>query len=286
LRKVIITGDDFGLAEPVNEAIEESHRGGILTAASLMVGAEAAADAIERARRLPNLKVGLHLVLVEGRPVLGRAAVPGLVGPDGEFSTRLVLSGFRYFFLPRVRKQLEAETRAQFEAFRRTGLVLDHVNAHNHMHLHPTILGLILKVGREYGLKAVRFPNEPPLRSWRASRRALGGKVVSWTLLSPWLWRMRRVLRRARMRSNAFIFGMAESGAMTTALSLSYLRRLPRGVTEIYFHPATRRCPQIDRTMPEYRHEDEFRALTSRELADALASAGIKSISFSDLAAD
>ncbi len=42
MRRVILTGDDFGLAVPVNEAIEEAHRSGVLTAASLMVGGAAA----------------------------------------------------------------------------------------------------------------------------------------------------------------------------------------------------------------------------------------------------
>ena len=94
MRRLIVTGDDFGLAVPVNEAIEEAHRHGILTAASLMVGAEAAADAVERARRLPSLRVGLHLVLVEGRSVLPPEAIPDLVDRHGEFSPRLVRAGF------------------------------------------------------------------------------------------------------------------------------------------------------------------------------------------------
>ena len=38
----------------------------VLAATSLMVGADAAADAVERARRLPDLRVGLHLVLADG----------------------------------------------------------------------------------------------------------------------------------------------------------------------------------------------------------------------------
>ncbi len=144
MKQLILTGDDFGLDVPVNEAVEEAHCRGVLTAASLMVGADAVADAVERARRLPTLRVGLHVVLVEGRPVLPPSEVPDLVDGNGEFSTRLVRSGFRFFFLPRVRRQMEAEIRAQFRAFRETGLALDHADAHNHMHVHPTVLGLML----------------------------------------------------------------------------------------------------------------------------------------------
>src|SRR5271170_3251034 len=93
LKKLIVTADDFGLALSVNEAVEEGHCRGILTAASLMVTGEAAADAVARARRLPRLGVGLHLVLVDGTPVLPPEQIPELVGPDGKFSTDIFSAG-------------------------------------------------------------------------------------------------------------------------------------------------------------------------------------------------
>ena len=285
MKRVIITGDDFGIALPVNEAITEAHRRGILTAASLMVGAAAARDAVERARRLPSLRVGLHLVLVEGRPVLPPENVPGLVDSRGEFLTNLVRAGFTFYFRPGVRGQLEAEIRAQFEAFGRTGLPLDHVNAHNHMHLHPTVLGLILKVGREHGVRAMRLPMEPPVLAWRASGRALAPKLASAAFLLPWLKLMTVRLRRAGIMTNDRIFGMADSGRMTPGLLREIVKRLPGGVTEIYFHPATRRCPEITRTMPDYRHEDEFRALVDPAIRDAFVLAGAERIAFADLSA-
>ena len=283
MKRVIVTGDDFGLAIPVNEAIAEAHVHGILTAASLMVSAEAAADAVERARHIPTLRVGLHLVLVEGRPALPAEAVPDLVDERGEFSTRLVRAGINFFFRPGVRKQLEAEIRAQFEAFRRTGLLLDHVNAHNHIHLHPTVLGTMLRVGREYGLRAVRVPYEPPIRSWRASRRSIAAKTAGWVFLAPWMRLLKLRLRSERLRSNDFVFGMADSGAMDPDLVRSFVGQLQEGVTEIYFHPATRRCPTLDRTMPLYDHEGEFRALTDPGVRAELERAGVQRIAFSDL---
>ena len=169
MKKIIVTGDDFGLAVPVNEAIVGAHRNGILTAASLMMGERFSQDAVKRAREHPSLKVGLHLVLVEGTPVSAPRQIPDLVDANGAFSTHLVRAGFRFFFHPRIRRQLETEIRAQFEAFQNTGLALDHANAHNHMHLHPTVLRLMLNVGKDYGLRAVRLPCEPPVRSWKAS---------------------------------------------------------------------------------------------------------------------
>jgi len=135
-RRVIVSADDFGLSEGVNEAVEQACREGILTTASLMVAGPAAADAVRRARRLPKLRVGLHLVVIEG-PAVGPA--PGLVDADGQFSSNQLRLGINYFFRPAIRRQLAAEIRAQFAAFAATGLRLDHANAHKHMHLHPTV---------------------------------------------------------------------------------------------------------------------------------------------------
>jgi hopanoid biosynthesis associated protein HpnK len=284
VRRLIVTGDDFGLAVPVNEAVEAAHRDGILAAASLMVGGDAVTDAVERARRLPALRVGLHVVLVEGRPVLPPASVPDLVGADGEFRRNLTAAGFRFFFQPGIRRQIEAEVRAQFEAFRQTGLRLDHANSHNHMHLHPTVLRIILRVGRSYGLDAMRVPYEPPLAAWRASRRGGVAKTVAGLALVPWTGLLRRRLRQARIKANDFVFGMSDSGGMDEVRLLALLGQVPRdGVTEIYFHAATRRCPQIDRTMRGYRHEDELAALTSPRVRDELVRRGLVPIGFGDL---
>lgn len=283
MKRLIVTGDDFGLAVPVNEAIEAAHRHGILTTASLMVGAAAAQDAIDRAKRLPTLKVGLHLVLVEGRPVLPPATVPALVDERGEFSSRLFLAGLNFFFRPGIRHQLECEVRAQFQAFCDTGLELDHVNAHNHMHLHPTVLGLILNIGKDFGLRSIRVPYEPLIPSLRASGRRSLSKIISWAILWPWMALLKQRIKLAGIASNDYVFGFHDTGHMRTDLIECLIRSLPQGVTEIYCHPASRRCPEIDGPMPDYEHEQEFNALVSPEVKAALKVCGVQTFAFSDL---
>src|SRR5436309_15427888 len=100
VKRLIVTADDFGLSLPINEAVEKAHRQGVLSAASLMVGAPAAEDAVSRARSLRSLGVGLHLTLLEGRPVLPPAKVPGLVEPDGRFSSDPFRFGVALFLSP------------------------------------------------------------------------------------------------------------------------------------------------------------------------------------------
>jgi len=66
-------------------------------------------------------------------------------------------------------------------------------------------------------------------------------------------------------------------------LVLRFLGYLPEGITEMYFHPSKHRCPQIDRTMPHYRHVEEFNALVSARLREEFQTLAIQRIAFSDL---
>jgi hopanoid biosynthesis associated protein HpnK len=283
LKRLIVCADDFGLDTAVNEAVETAHRDGVLTCASLMVGAPAAADAVTRAHRLPGLRVGLHLVLVEGKAVAPPETIPDLVDATGRFDDRMVRAGFRFFFLPGARRQLAREIRAQFDAFRATGLTLDHVNAHKHMHLHPTVAGLIMTIGREYGLAAMRVPSEPlaPLRR-AGDARTLTQRLGS-RLLALWVGLLRWRLRRAGIAVNDHLFGLAWSGAMTEARVLSLLPYMPEGVSEIYFHPASLRTGALASTMPDYRHAEELGALLSRAVRRQIVESRIGLISYGDL---
>ncbi len=243
-----------------------------------MVGAPAAADAAARARRLPELRVGLHLVLVDGRPASPPAAVAALIGADGEFDRNMARAGVRFFFSPQARRELAAEIRAQFEAFRATGLVLDHVNAHKHMHLHPTVAALVVEIGRDYGMKAMRVPAEPVA----ALRAAFPQERYRAPLYRPWVERLRRRLRRAGLIVNDHVFGLAWSGGMTEERLLRLLPYLPEGLSEIYFHPATGRTAALAAAMPEYRHRDELAALLSPALTARIEELGIRRVTYSE----
>jgi chitin disaccharide deacetylase len=279
-RHLIVTADDFGLHETVNEAVEQASRGGILTAASLMVAGPAAADAVRRARRLPNLRVGLHIVLADGLASLPAEQIPGIADVHGRMGEDMFFRGVRYFASAAVRRQLEAEIRAQFQAFARIGLPLDHINAHKHFHLHPTILGILIRTAREFGARAMRVPHEP---FWFAARSGRWDAAAAGSLLTPWLMLMRHRLRVAGIFHSDWVFGIAKSGAMDEEQLLAILARLPPGVTEIYLHPAVASGAAVAPSMRTYRHADELAALKSSRVREAIASLNIRRGGYGDI---
>ena len=247
-----------------------------------MVGANAAADAVARARRLPKLRVGLHLVLVDGRPILPDIEIPGLVRGVREFDRNMARAGIRYYFLPQVRRQLAMEIRAQFAAFRATGLPLDHVNAHKHIQLHPALAGLIIEIGREFGMKAMRLPTEPVA----VLRRAFPSERYRTQPYGLWVKTLRRRLQLAGLYANDNVFGVAWSGGMVEERVLRLIPHLPDGVSEIYFHPAAEPTPLLAAAMPGYRHPEELAALLSPAVRRQISERGIRLVSYGDLNAE
>jgi hopanoid biosynthesis associated protein HpnK len=277
MKKLIITGDDFGLCSEVNEAILQAHTQGILTCASLMVGEPAAGEAVALARRTPSLKVGLHLTLIEGTAVLPPSSIPDLVDDGGRFSRHIMLSGVRYFFSRELKRQIALESEAQIRRFLDSGLALDHLNSHNHLHIHPTILSILLPLAAKYQIKAMRVP-------WQDWRNWLPGATLTVAAMVPWVAATRRKLRRAHIAFTDEVFGLCESGAMVEETWARIIPKIKDGVTEVYCHPATQTTGLLKETMPSYRHAEELKALISPALPQRLDEYGIQRVSFGELA--
>ncbi|GBD24766.1 Carbohydrate deacetylase [bacterium HR30] len=284
-RRLIVSADDFGLSPGVNRGIVEAHEKGILTNASLMVNGAAFAEAVELARAYPRLGVGLHLVLLQGRATLPPKEVPDLVDDRGEFPHRPVATGMRYFFLKGLRSQLEREIRAQLEKFLATGLSLSHVDGHLNIHMHPTVLDILVRLAPEYGIRALRLPREPLGITLRASLWQWWRKLAEALTFRALVAHARPKLEAAGLRSPDYMFGLHQSGRMTEEYLAAIFRRLPPGTTEVYTHASFVDEEALRWRPRHYDCEGELRALTSPRLRVLLEGAGIELISYAQLAA-
>ena len=276
MKGLIVTADDFGAAVEVNHAVEAAHRGGVLSAASLMVSAPAAQDAVARAKLMPTLRVGLHVVLVEGRPQLPAAELPHLVDRSGAFRTDMARLGVLLCRSKRARLEMAAEITAQFEAFQATGLTLDHCNAHKHFHLHPIIGRLLMSIGLRFGLQGVRIPLEPIGVLRKVERRTSRGQAL---LTDPFARILQRHARALGLTAPDAVFGLRWSGQMTKERLSGLIRHLPDGLNEIYLHPA---AGPFDGAAPGYRYREEFAALLDPQVAAGCRDSSVRLGGFSD----
>ena len=270
-RRLIVNADDFGRSHSINEAVIRAHRDGILTTASLMVNEPGCGEAVTLAGKNPRLGVGLHLVLLQGHSALPPEKIPGLVNARGEFSNSPVGTGMNYFFKRRLREQLRAEIRAQFEKFHATGLPLDHVNGHLHLHLHPTVFKILMDDADKLGIRHFRLTRDCLARS----RRMANGRWfyrVSHAAIYAWLSRRaREPLRRRGIRHAQITFGLLQNARVDEEYILKLLPELPPGDSELYSHPS----------LDEFKHE--FDALVSPRVEEQTKQLGIELIRYQDL---
>ena len=271
LRRLIVNADDFGGSRSINEAVIRAHREGILTSASLMVNEATCGEAVELAKQNPNLGVGLHLTLLMGHSALPQKEIPGLVNERQEFLNDPVKVGFQYFFRGELREQLRKEIHAQFARFRTTGLPLDHVNGHLHLHLHPTVFRILMEDAQSLGIERMRLTRDPfwtdvPLARGRRLYRATHALI--YFILSG---RARASFNKRQIRHAQKVFGLLQNDRVDEAYISKLLPVLPDGDSELYSHPS----------LDKFKHE--FEALISPRVKEQVKKLGIQLIRYQDL---
>jgi chitin disaccharide deacetylase len=264
LRTLVVNADDLGLTVGVNDGIFEAHDRGILTSASLMASAPAAANAIRRARRQPTLGIGVHLTLVDGTPMLPPDRVPTLVQDDGRFH-----ASWRPFIVAclmgRVSMdEVERELTAQVEYVVAQGIKPTHLDSHKHVHLFPRVFEVVVRLADRFRIPVIRVPYE-------RTRADLA--------LSFWAHQNYRLAALQGVATPQFV-GRAMTGVMTGDSLGATLRRLTAGRTELMVHPgyvddALRQMP----TRLLASREMEVTLLTSSVVASYLASENIRLVS-------
>ena len=282
--RLIVAADDFGMSPGVNAGILRAHREGILTETSLMVRGAAVEEAVALARDTPSLGVGLHLTLLQGHCTAPPAAIPLLVDADGRFSDNPVWTGMRYFFVPGIREQLRREITAQLEAFTATGLPLSHVDGHLTIHMHPSVVAILLDVAARYGVRAVRVPRDPVGAALRWDRRHAVRKLFEAVSFGGLVRHAAPLIAAAGLRMPDQMFGMHQTGTVTEDYLLHVIATLPPGTSEVYCHPAAVVDDEARRWRPaDYRSDAELAALCSPRVRAALDAAGVELIAYRDL---
>jgi hopanoid biosynthesis associated protein HpnK len=270
-RRLIVNADDFGRSPSINRAVIRAHQEGILTTASLMVTEASFNEAVELARQNPRLGVGLHLTLLCGHSALDHDQIPGLINERREFSDNATAAGFKYFWRRDLREQLEAEIAAQFERFRSTGLIMDHVNGHLHMHLHPVVLDILLKHARAWGITHIRWTRDP---FWLNARISAGKWFYRATHALIYRMLSGRALpgfRKLGIRHTSAVFGLLQNERVDESFLLRLLPALPAQDVEVYSHPS----------LDEYRNE--FEALISPAVSNLVKRLNLSLVRYQDL---
>lgn len=248
----------------------KAHRDGIVTACSISACGAAFDDAVARLRDCPTIDTGVHLTLVEERPLLPASRVASLAGSNGRF-----LPGFKQFVARYARRavnmtEVESELRAQIERILGAGLTLVHANGHQHLHLLPRIFDVVLRLAGEYKIGYVRTVQDLGRADSFLRAFALGQ-------LNRFGEAARRKSREAGVVTNDFTIGIAEAGDASAERLVALISRA-EGITEIVAHPGLDDDELSKAYDWGYAWEQETAALCSAQVRSALSSVRLTSI--------
>ncbi len=280
-KQLIINADDFGIHPAVNEAVRKAATEGILTSTSLMAGGDAFDEAVEMARSMPSLGIGIHLTLVGGiKPVLPPSEVPSLTWDNGVFCHDYGKLIVRDLEGKISLSEVYAEWDAQIQKIMNTGLPITHMDGHQHMHMWPHFYPIARDLAKKYHISCMRVPDEDVLFGMK------DGHIIRWAAKNglSLLSRMHRPdLKKNHIRTNDHFFGMLYGGHLSPERFAKFILQTKPGITEIMCHPSADTRAMENTFHWGYHGEDELAGLLADINRELIAKKQISLISYRDV---
>ena len=283
-KQLILNADDFGRHHLINKAVVRGVEKGMLRSATAMVMGEAFEEAVQIAKDHPQLGVGIHFTLVNGTPVLPVKEIPSLVDPaTGRFYDNHGIFVKR-FLSGKVRlNDVRRECEAQLARFLSYGIVPTHGDSHQHMHVLPGIIDIVLDILQRKGINRLRIPAIPV--SLASTRFSNLGEQVGRSGLHV-------LAERARKKAVARGFivpehfgGIVAGEAVDTSALRTLLLHLKEGTTEIMMHPGTDNKVLIPATEWDHDFQAESAAILDLNLQQLAMEEHVRLINFTQLKA-
>lgn len=251
----VINADDLGFSPGTNAGIENAHKQGILTSASMMATGPSFQEAVALCKRNPRLGVGVHLSLTLGTSVLPRKRIPDLVDEGNYLHSNSLALLLKTLLMPnRMRKQITEELDAQIEKIQDAGITLDHLDSQYHVHSMPLIFSVVCKLGKKHGVMVIRNPREP---LWVLTKPM---NMFKWFVLQ--MYGAINELRGVKPRITPKFYGILHTRAMKASTIKDIMRRHDEGVVEILTHPGVF---DIEGVPFEYNRQGIIPFLASRD---------------------
>lgn len=287
MKNLIVSADDLGWTAGVNRGIAEAHRKGLVTSTSLLANGRAFDSALEVARANPELGVGVHLNLSDGRPTAPAGKVAGLLNRAGELGAGPESLLLRIASRSISVEQVEREWDAQICKVREAGIAPTHLDGHKHVQMLPGFFEVAVRLAKKHGVRAIRVSHEES--KLRSALSSAGDRSTGMVLKQEVQARGLKLLARdaremadhAGLVTTDYFCGIAQTGVLTREGVEQLLVNLPEGTTELMCHPgyADEELRRTTTRLQESR-QTELQILTDSRIRKLVASKGIRLISY------
>lgn len=281
MKQLIVNADDFGLTSEVNHGIIQGFKKGIVTSTSLIAVGEGFFNAVQLIKKNPLIDVGAHLTLTEESAILSKQEIPTLVDDFGKFRKNTYQFFYDYMRKRILKNEVKKEFEAQIEKIYNSGIKISHIDSHQHVHLLPDILDIILELAKKYGITYIRCPNERIEFSNIFIAKKIP-RLIQQIALNSFCFFARNRLKRYAVDH---FFGFFDGGHLEKCRLLKILAKQNNGISEIMCHPGSH-CN--GKTSEKYSHwnynwQDELNCLLDKDVINLIKQKRIKLISFSEI---
>jgi chitin disaccharide deacetylase len=282
-KRILITADDYGLCDSVNQAIEECIGAGSVRATCVMANMTAYSAVSTLRKKFPRVSIGIHWNLTQGRPVLSSSQIPTLIDSDGSFLSSSELK--RRWWSEQVKQdELKAELRAQFDRVVRLAGPLDFWNTHQNIHVYPGLFQTFVNLGKDLRIPAMRCHRRITVPKGTSGLRYhmthpqywLKGQMIAWWSANA------EKLGTLMPDGRLYAPGYDEPRTMLEAIISRLPWRKVKKAVEVVIHPATEVQEDLFGSLRESR-VIEHQTFRNPGLAEHLRQQGIEPVSFEAL---
>ena len=269
-KKLIVTADDFGLTQGINEGIIDAHRRGIVTRTSIIANGEAFEHAVLLSKKHKDLKVGVHLTLVAESPINQPDKIKSLIGSNNKFLINYKAFLGRYILRKISLNEVYIEWESQIQKVLNSGIGINHIDSHQHLHMLPGLFNNAVDLAYKYKINKIRMLHQDIIR-------IRSFKELVLTFLSG--------MNKKRMEYSGLsypdkLLGLKHSGNIDENNILKLLCNIENGTTEMMCHPGYADSAYYQKYNNwNYKPEEELKALVSDRVKERLKSSNIKLIS-------
>lgn len=268
MKQLIVTADDFGYSRYVNKAIIKCFRKGVVTSTSLIVNTKYFNESIKILKQNKNLDAGIHVNLTEFTSLTNPKT---LIGKNGNFidKNKWFSGYYKYINKNEVEKELESQIVKSLSS----GLKITHINGHNHIHIFPKVLDIVIKLAKKYNIKYVRIPHE-------ISHTKYPKQNGINSLICKFSKNAKTKIIKNRLKTTDTFHGILNMHDMDFDKMSVILKSIEKRTNELMVHPA-----HIDKNGDAFhqsnQRENEIKLLTNDNIKNLIKKQNIKLTDFS-----
>lgn len=210
-------------------------------------------DAVAKAKDLGGAVLGIHFVLVDEKPLV----------------LKTLPQNHKVFFIKYILglikpKDIEDELKAQLNKCIQAGVVPAFINSHQHLHLLPGIMNIVVGLAKEHGIPYIRIVNEPiSLGHGKLFRQA---QLLFLNFLSKIA---KNKIKKAGLKCNDFFIGFINAGNLSLddlILAKRLQNKHPDKIIELGCHPGFESSGLVDKySRWQYNWQKELELLDKHD---------------------